>query len=112
MTSDTQTNKTGAKTTPQQPDQTYITDKLMVVKKCEKCDTRQTFYDELLTNLEAAINIQCKHGNWDYDEYQYGLANGLLYAFGLMTGRKPAYLPKPKEWVADKKKHGGLILPK
>lgn len=112
MTKDTQATQTGDKKALQSANQMYITNKIAAVKKCEKCGTRQSFWDEQLANLEAAINIQCKSGNWDYDEYQYGLANGLIYAFGLMTNRKPQYLPRPKEWLADKKKHGGLILPK
>lgn len=110
MTNDKKQKKQAEKGAVKQPDKVLITDKLGVVQKCE-CGKRQTYFDEKMTSLEDIINTQCQTGNWDYDPYQYGLANGLLLAFGILTGRQPAYLPKPKKWKADEKKNSGIILP-
>jgi hypothetical protein len=60
-------------------------------------DTRH----KIMNNLEDVIKIQCSNGNWDYDPYMMGLANGLIMAKSLVDGKEPAFLSAPKKWVKD-----------
>lgn len=57
-----------------------------------------------LEHLEDVIKIQCSKGNWDYDPYMMGLANGLLMARHLVTGREGEvpFKSSPKKWGKDK----------
>ena len=40
-----------------------------------------------IKSLEDIINIQLENGNWNYDPYMMGLANGLLMAEHIIKGR-------------------------
>jgi len=51
--------------------------------------------------LREQIKIQCVAGNWDYDPYMHGMANGLICALATMEGKEPEYLERPKEWICD-----------
>lgn len=57
-----------------------------------------------LDNLEDVIKIQCSNGNWNYDDYMMGLANGMLLARHIVTGRKDdvPFMETPKKWLKDK----------
>lgn len=57
-----------------------------------------------LKNLEEVLEIQCRDGNWNYNEYSLGLANGLILAYALLKGEIPIYLEAPSEWLTDKPK--------
>lgn len=54
-----------------------------------------------MKNLQDVINIQCSQGNWNYDPYMMGLANGLLMAQSLFTDKEPEFLSAPKRWGKD-----------
>jgi len=56
-----------------------------------------------INNLEDVIDIQCSNGNWNYDPYMQGMANGLLLAHHIITGYKGEliYLEAPKKWLKD-----------
>jgi hypothetical protein len=64
-------------------------------------------YKKRLENLEDIIKIQCSSGNWNYNEYMHGLANGLIMARSLFTDEEPEFLDSPKKWRKDYK---GSIL--
>lgn len=53
-------------------------------------------------SLDDAINIQCSHGNWNYDAYMHGMANGMIFARSCITDEDPKYLKAPKTWLIDK----------
>ena len=57
--------------------------------------------ESVTERLEDLLKIQCGHGNYDYDEYMFGMANGMILAHALMTGEDPEYLDRPEEWLAD-----------
>ena len=46
--------------------------------------------------------IQCTDGNWDYDEYMRGMANGIILALAIMEGKEPEY--KDAEKAAESRK--------
>ena len=55
-------------------------------------------------NIEAVENqvkIQCSNGNWNYDPYMHGMANGLICALATMKGEEPQYLSAPEKWLCD-----------
>jgi hypothetical protein len=54
--------------------------------------------------LEDIIKIQCSTGNWDYDPYMHGLANGLLLAQATIFNKRfePKQTPKKYKKGIDK----------
>lgn len=54
------------------------------------------------TGLEEVLKIATSKGNYDYCEYHFGLANGLILAQAIVTNTEPKFLEKPKEWLEDK----------
>ena len=62
---------------------------------------------ERIGDLEKITKTQCEDGNWNYDEYMYGLANGLICALMIMQCREIKFLKKPKKWLRDKKQNEG-----
>jgi len=61
-----------------------------------------------LTQLEEILAIQCDDGNWNYDPYMLGLANGLIMSESIMKETDPQFLEEPEDgWLKDKK--GGVL---
>jgi len=56
---------------------------------------------EGLEKLDEIIKIQCTDGNWNWDAYMHGMANGLIAARSMITGKSPEYLDAPKKWLCD-----------
>lgn len=56
---------------------------------------------ELLTEFDKFIEIQSRPGTYDYDAYQYGMANGMLFLRSLLTNEEPEYLERPDRWLED-----------
>lgn len=61
--------------------------------------------DTAVESLENMVAIQCSDGNWDYNEYMYGMANGMVLALATLKGEDPIYFDRPKEWLEDKCKN-------
>ena len=55
--------------------------------------------------IQDLIDIQCSDGNWDYDPYMQGLANGLILALHILKDYEdgPDYKEAPKQWLSDLK---------
>lgn len=51
--------------------------------------------------LEELIKIQCSNGNWNYDPYMHGMANGMLLAMSLFKN-DCNFLNPPEEWLCDR----------
>ena len=49
--------------------------------------------------LKKVTDIQTARGNWDYDHYMHGMANGLILASAIAEGTEPEYLNAPKKWI-------------
>ena len=69
---------------------------------------KQEIYDKYhmaLDTLKNLINTQKQHGNYNCDEYMYGMLIGLecaLYSVQGLTGYE--YTPRPKQFLSDLKK--------
>jgi hypothetical protein len=57
--------------------------------------------DEKLKQLKELVDLQCVDGTWNYDQYHFGFANGLILALAIMMDQEPTYLVAPDEWIAD-----------
>ena len=53
----------------------------------------------LADSLQEMIDVQCSHGNWNYDSYMHGMANGMIFSKSVLTGKDPKYLDAPDRWL-------------
>lgn len=51
-----------------------------------------------IAGLEEIVKIQGEDGNWNADQYMFGMYNGMVLALGIMTGKEPAYRTWPYKW--------------
>jgi hypothetical protein len=58
--------------------------------------------EDKLKKLKEIRDIQCSDGNFNFDPYMHGMANGLILALSIMTHGKPEYLDAPNEWLKNK----------
>ena len=54
-----------------------------------------------IVELEKAVETQCADGNWNYDHYMFGMANGLLLARAIIKGESPTFLSPPLKWLCE-----------
>jgi len=52
--------------------------------------------------IKGLIDIQKQNGNYNYDEYMYGMLTGLECAYYVLLGKEAKYTERPKEWLADR----------
>jgi len=52
--------------------------------------------------LKDLIEIQCRQGNWDYDPYMHGMANGMILSLSVIADSNPIFLDAPKVWGKDR----------
>ena len=57
--------------------------------------------EEAVVAFQKLLDIQLSDGNWNYDEYQFGMANGMILAVAVMTGEDPDYKDKPNTFLRD-----------
>jgi len=65
--------------------------------------------------LQRLIDIQLTDGNWNYDQYMRGLANGLLLAMSVVNGKDPKFLEDIELYKIDFKRitifnNSGIVL--
>ncbi len=53
-------------------------------------------------SFDDLVDTQCSSGNWNYDPYMHGMANGMILAQAMMRGEEPEYLTAPDEWLSDR----------
>ena len=51
--------------------------------------------------LREQVKIARSDGNWNYDPYLHGMANGLVCALATMEGKTPEYLNAPSVWMRN-----------
>lgn len=61
----------------------------------------QSTLQERLKSFSDLVEIQCSPGNWNYDAYMHGMANGMRLAQAHMNGETPEYLEAPDAWLSD-----------
>lgn len=54
-----------------------------------------------IDDIKKLVDIQMKDGNWNYDPYMLGMANGTIMCLAILEGKNPAYLDKPEKWLSD-----------
>ena len=57
--------------------------------------------EEIKNTMRDLINVQCSSGNWNYDEYMHGMANGMLLMMSIVDGSQPEFLEAPESWLKD-----------
>lgn len=64
-------------------------------KRLEKIQKdRQTIRD--------LTNTQLQNGNWNYDPYMHGMANGMILCLSILDGEEqPNYKDAPEVWIKD-----------
>jgi hypothetical protein len=66
---------------------------------------------QLLKDLDDLIDLQSSNGNWNYNEYMMGLANGMILARHIMRderGEVP-YLTAPNVWLRARATSGQAV---
>ncbi len=58
----------------------------------------KTLLDEKIDQVQALVDVQCSQGNYDYDPYMHGMANGMIVILSVLTGRDPELLDAPDKW--------------
>jgi|TARA_R110000851_G_scaffold87200_3_gene190043 hypothetical protein len=48
--------------------------------------------------LKEMRDIQLRDGNWNWDPYMHGMANGLIFAVSLMMDEEPKFIEPPEFW--------------
>ena len=57
--------------------------------------------EEVKQQLKKVKEISCSEGNWNYDPYMHGMANGLILALAIVENKDPVYLKAPDVWLCD-----------
>jgi len=51
-----------------------------------------------IEDLEKLMEIQLRDGNWNYDEYMYGMTNGMILFLSLLKGEQLEFMDRPEKW--------------
>lgn len=54
-----------------------------------------------MKQLRECLAVACSNGNYDYDPYLFGMANGMECARAILDGTEPQYLDAPEAWLKD-----------
>ena len=73
-----------------------------------KVDPLVIFQNSLKT-LREMLDVQCSNGNWNYDSYMHGMANGMIFALSLFDNKSPEYLKAPEVWLCDIPNNNKLV---
>jgi len=55
--------------------------------------------DKNIQDIRKLVKVQCSDGNWNYDEYMHGMANGMILIKAIIDDVEPVYLDAPDVWV-------------
>ena len=66
-------------------------------------DSKPTELEVRAERLRELIDIQCSNGNWDWDPYMHGMANGMILALSVLDDGEPDFLAPPEKWGSDGK---------
>lgn len=81
-------------------DEPMSTEKNHVADDCP--NERLVVFESSLQTLRDVTQVQCNNGNWNYDPYMHGMANGMIFALSLFDTGEPKYLDAPAEWLKDR----------
>ena len=76
---------------------------MLLISNQEAKDLRT--YRKAIVSMDECLHVQTMPGNWDYDPYMHGMANGMIlfrsFFFDESTDT-PNFLNAPSEWVSKK----------
>lgn len=55
--------------------------------------------EEKIEELRTLVKTQMSDGNWNYDPYMHGMANGMILMLAVAEGKEPQYLDAPEKWI-------------
>lgn len=58
-------------------------------------------YKAAKEEMASVIEIQGADGNWNYDNYMFGLYNGMEMMKAIVDRRAPVYKEAPTKWKKD-----------
>ena len=64
----------------------------------EKALIELAIYQNSINSARDLVDIQCSDGNWDYDPYMQGMANGMIIIMSCFTKGEPAFKNVPEIW--------------
>ena len=59
-------------------------------------------FDPNITTLSKMVETIRSDGNWNYDSYNHGYANGLILALAILKNEDPDFLNPPDVWKCNK----------
>lgn len=57
-----------------------------------------------INELRSLVEIQGADGNWNYDEYMYGMYNGMELMLAIVEEREPDFRSKPKKFLNEEER--------
>lgn len=69
----------------------------------------ENVHETRIKRIEEMIEIQSRSGNYDYDPYMHGMANGMIYIHSILTDKNPKYLSAPSKWLKDNETEKNII---
>lgn len=70
-------------------------------KKLKRWIFWKVFYKEIKMSNDL-VQIQCSDGNWNYNPYMHGLANGMKLIESIFHDDEPKFhMESPKQWLDD-----------
>jgi hypothetical protein len=55
-----------------------------------------------LKRIKNMIDIQKQNGNYNYDEYMYGMLIGMECAYYSLQNKEAKFTKRPKKWLKTK----------
>jgi hypothetical protein len=62
---------------------------------------KEIFRDYAAPKIKGLIDIQKQNGNYNYNEYMYGMLIGLECAYYTLLGEEGKFTEKPEKWLDD-----------
>lgn len=56
---------------------------------------------DILDEFDDLLGIATSHGNWDFNPYLCGMANGMILMRAIIAGEDPEYMEAPNQWGED-----------
>ena len=57
--------------------------------------------EEAAEKIKGLIDIQKQNGNYNYDEFMYGMLIGMEAVYYSLLGEEAQYTEKPEKWLKD-----------
>ena len=62
---------------------------------------KEILRDYAAPKIKGLIDIQKQNGNYNYDEYMYGMLTGLETAYYSILEEDAKFTKRPEKWLAD-----------